>query len=277
MRLEHDGFYKHDYLTRLALVLGQITETKSARKVIAHNYDSKLANIIENYLTNYQLPEGIATNLVVNGIEYMVPMVTEEPSVIAACSNGSKLLSSDDGILATVISNLVDGQIILKSSQFELVEKYIAKHATEIIKVANQSHPSIKKYSQGVVSVNTRRLDSQYLSLDVVVDAGEAMGANIVNSMLEAIKGYLETNLSQTETLMAILTNNAQHALVKVRGQVPVSKLATSEVDGRVVAQRISEASYIAEIDPIRATTHNKGIMNGVDAVAIALGMIGEH
>ncbi|WP_268913914.1 hydroxymethylglutaryl-CoA reductase, degradative [Lentilactobacillus sp. SPB1-3] len=272
MNLKYNGFYKHDYLTRLDLVLGRINNAENSKVIIDGNYDSKFKNIIENYLTNYQLPEGIATNLVVNDREYMVPMVTEEPSVIAACSNGSKLLSDNGGISATVISNLVDGQIILKSKTPETVEQYVTENQANLVKVANLSHPSIKNYARGALSVATRRLDGQYMSLDVTVDAGEAMGANIVNSMLEAVKSYLQDELANVEVLMAILTNDSHHALVKVKGKTSLNQLSTRSMSGKIVGQKISEASYIAKIDAVRATTHNKGIMNGIDAAAIALG-----
>lgn len=270
--LKYDHFYKRNYQNRKLLILEQLSQVVQGDQLLSENYDDGMAEVIENYLTNYQIPEGIATNIVVNGTEHLVPMVTEEPSVIAACSNGAKLLATMGGIKAEVQSNLVAGQVVIKTNSQSVVAQFVSKNERKLLQVANQSHPSILSYATGAKRISVRVLDPKYVSVDLLVDSGEAMGANIVNSMLEAVKAYMQENLDAIEPLMAILTNDGESSLVNVSGKVSFASLETKTMSGDVVAERISAASHIAQIDPVRAATHNKGIMNGVDAAAIALG-----
>ena len=239
--------------------------------LISKNKNEVSQNLIENYLTNFSLPEGIAVNFLINGKDYLVPMVTEEPSVVAAASNGAKMLSQNNGISAEVINKLVDGEMIFKVSDKLGFENFIKDHKSEIIKIANQSHPSALKHGDGAQKICTRSISSNYLAVDMSLDAGESMGANTLNTMLEACSKFIAKK-TDSQLLMAILTNYSAHALVKVVGKVSFDHLAKSKKAGKMVAQRIAEASEIAQLDIKRATTHNKGIMNGIDAVAMAFG-----
>lgn len=263
-------FYQLNYDERLAVLSRKYYLTAEQVALIKRSAHSVGDALIENYLTNYQLPEGILPQIRVNDHNYAVPMVTEEPSVIAAASHGAKLLVTGAGIVAQVDQRLVGGQVIVKTTQPERLAKFIQQHKELILRVANDSHPSMQNYGGGAKQLDVRNLDGQYCSVDLQVGVGEAMGANVVNTMAEAVAEYLRQN--GFEIIMSILTNDGGQQLVTVTGKVPVAKLAKKDFSGLQVAKRIQEASYIAQIDPKRAVTHNKGIMNGVDAAVIATG-----
>jgi hydroxymethylglutaryl-CoA reductase len=218
---------------------------------------------IENYLTDFSLPEGIAVNLLVNGQEYVVPMVTEEPSVIAAASNGAKIISRAGGFQA-ISRRLMIGQLLLETNEIEAVIQEVENQRDTLIVVANAAHPSMQKRGGGAVDLKVRRLSDHQLSLDLLVDTREAMGANTINAMVEAVKIELENQGLEID--MAILSNLADQAVTTVTCQLPVALLS------REVSEKIVRASEYAQIDPYRATTHNKGIMNGIDAVVMATG-----
>ncbi|MCH4164872.1 MAG: hydroxymethylglutaryl-CoA reductase, degradative [Lentilactobacillus diolivorans] len=271
MNQQWDHFYKKTYQERLQLIVANAKLDAAQFQKLQAGASGVSTNLIENYLTDYALPEGIVTNLVVNDQPYLVPMVTEEPSVIAAASNGSKLLADGKGISGAVLDRVVTGQVVIKTSQFEKVNLFIQQHQAEAIEVANKSHQRILQYSRGARELAVRQLDSSFVSVDLTVDTGEAMGANLINTMLEAVANWLREQL-HVEITMAILSNFADGSLVRVSGCVNSDKLATQTMTGRQVAQRIVDASRVAQIDIRRAATHNKGIMNGIDAAVIALG-----
>lgn len=238
---------------------------------ITSDYHQSSDNLVENYVTDYSIPEGVAVNFMINGVEKIVPMVTEEPSVIAAASNGARLFSKGAGITAEVLGRNLMGQIVVKTNDINLLIGIINTHQGHIIDIANQSHPSILEYGGGAKKVRVRKLDNDYASVDLFVNVGEAMGANIINSMLEATSQFIEER-TNCDVLMSILSNYGEDNLVKVSGSIPFSQLGNPDNNGSDVAQRIVEASHIAQIDPYRAATHNKGIMNGIDAVVMAMG-----
>lgn len=270
MKTKWDHFYKKTYQQRLDLIAKEVG--LSADQLNKLGNDSTVSrNLIENFLTDYPLPEGVVTNLKVNGQEHLVPMVTEEPSVIAAASNGSKLLASGTGIKAEVLSHLIGGQIVIKDFPLAKLTQFVDQHRPELFAVANGSHPHILQYGGGAQKVGVRKLDEHFTSVDLAVDPGEAMGANTINTMLEAAAAWLQQKLAVTVT-MAILTNFEAERIVQVNGTVPFSALETQSMSGETVAKRIADASRIAEIDHYRAATHNKGIMNGIDAAVIAFG-----
>ncbi|KRL11845.1 hydroxymethylglutaryl-CoA reductase, degradative [Lentilactobacillus otakiensis] len=271
MENKWDHFYKKGYAQRLQLIADSVGLSDAQLQLIHQNEDHASGELVENNLTSYPLPEGVVTGLIVNGRRHLVPMVTEEPSVIAAASNGAKLLSAGEGIHCAIPEKLVSGQVIVKHAEIKAVSKFVETNRQQILNIANQSHPSILKYGRGAQKVAVRELSPTFLSIDLSVDTGEAMGANIINTMLEAISNWLSDQL-HVETTMAILSNFADEEVVEVTGQVAVDKLASRSLDGRQVAQRIADASEVAQLDVKRATTHNKGIMNGVDAAVIAFG-----
>lgn len=264
-------FYHRDYQERTDLISEFAQLSDAQKQQLISDHQAKNDQLIENYLTDYALPEGVAVNLVVNGDEKVVPMVTEEPSVIAAASNGARLLSRDNGIEAKVLGHNLMGQIVVKTDNVNLLIGFVNTHFDKMIEVANQAHPSILKYGGGAKEVRVRQLDETYCSIDLFVNVGEAMGANMMNTMLEALAAFL-TNKIEGTILMSILSNYGEDSLVQVQGAVAVNKLATAGIDGKTVAKQIVAASHIAQIDPYRAATHNKGIMNGIDAVVMAMG-----
>lgn len=271
MENKWDHFYKKSYEQRLSLIAEAANLSKPQLDLLGRSLNPRSGELIENNLTDYPLPEGIAVGLVVNGHEHLVPMVTEEPSVIAAASNGAKLLSAGAGIHCSVPDNLVSGQVIVKDGDPHQVTKFVHDYQQQLIQIADQSHPSILKYGGGAKNLDVRILSKQFLSVDLLVDTGEAMGANIINTMLEAVSNWLSEQLT-VETTMAILTNFADKAIVEVSGKVAMAKLGTKSLSGAQVAQKIADASQVAQLDIQRATTHNKGIMNGVDAAVMAFG-----
>ncbi|WP_283679308.1 hydroxymethylglutaryl-CoA reductase, degradative [Lentilactobacillus sp. Marseille-Q4993] len=267
-------FYKNNYRDRLEIISDEAYLTPEELAIIGANNDAKSGELVENYLTNFGLPEGIATNLVVNGRSHLVPMVVEEPSVIAACSNGAKLFAGNkDGITTSLSKPLVEGQIIIdaRGNEKQIIE-FVTGHEDELLQIANQSHPSVLNYGRGAVSINAERLTGSIdaVSAELLVDTGEAMGANIVNTMLEAIASRLTEE--EIAVKMAILTNSGGHCLVTATGKVAIDRLASDATDGELVANDIVFASQVATVDSKRAVTNNKGIMNGVDAAAIAFG-----
>ncbi|MCT3400464.1 hydroxymethylglutaryl-CoA reductase, degradative [Lentilactobacillus hilgardii] len=264
-------FYQKSYRERLDLI-ADFSGLNSDQVALLKTTNAKVfGHLIENYLADYALPEGIVTNMKVNNRQYLVPMVTEEPSVIAAASNGGKLLSGDMGIKASVKQRLLSGQIILKDiSDERQLREFISDRQQELIEIANNSHPRILKHGGGAKSLSVRRLDPQFYSVDLQVDSGEAMGANLVNTMLEAVANELRS--FGLQVTMAILSNYADKSLVHVLGKIPFSELTTSGITGQQVASQIVDASHIAQVDVYRATTHNKGIMNGIDAAVMATG-----
>lgn len=270
MNSKWQHFYQKTYQERLALIAEAADLTAKEVNQLATQNSPASNQLIENFVSDYPLPSGVATNLVINGKTYLVPMVTEEPSVIAAASNGCQMLAVN-GISARVISRLIDGQIIVKGANFDQLETFVTTNRQQLFEVANQSHPSVLKHGGGAQRVAIRKLSTQFTSIDLSVDPGEAMGANLVNTMLEAVSGWLKDQLAVNVT-MAILTNFAADSLVTVSGLVSFEQLAKGSLSGKAVAQRIADASQVAQLDPRRATTHNKGIMNGIDAAAVAFG-----
>ncbi|KPN80290.1 Hydroxymethylglutaryl-CoA reductase [Apilactobacillus kunkeei] len=264
-------FYHRNYDDRMKLISEFAGLDMNEKHEMTGDYHQSSDSLVENYVTDYSAPEGVAVNFMINGKEKIVPMVTEEPSVIAAASNGARLFAKDQGIKAEVLGRNLMGQIVVKTSDINLLIGLVNTHQEHIIDVANQSHPSILEYGGGAKKVRVRKLDDNYASVDLFVNVGEAMGANIINSMLEATSEFIDERFSG-DVLMSILSNYGEDNLVKVSGTVPVSQLGNHDTNGIDVANRIVEASHIAQVDPYRAATHNKGIMNGIDAVVMAMG-----
>lgn len=225
---------------------------------------------VENYLTDYRLPEGVVTGLVVNGREYTVPMVIEEPSVIAAACNGARMTAYSGGLVAPQQDRLMIGQVILKNvANPYLFKNRLLKKEDEILKVANEAYPSIQQYGGGATGIRVR-CPEDFVIVDLLVNVVDAMGANMVNTMAEAV-GHWLTAKGQT-VVAAILSNYATDSLQTVSCTLDFTDVATDQVKGEDVAARIADLSFLAQVDPYRAATHNKGIMNGIDAVMIAAG-----
>lgn len=276
-------FYKKSHAEKIeALKNSNVISQKDyeALKNLQINLPTDIANrMIENYILNYELPFGLAMNFVIDGQETIIPMVTEEPSVIAAASNAGKLTATSEGFETEMNDRFVIGQVVLKNvNHASEAALKLKKQEENILDLANAAHPSILTYGGGAQKIETRIIpkdpdynNPEFLVLHLIVDTAEAMGANIVNTMTEAISPYI-IELIGGENLMNILSNYATESIVKATCLIDPKSLASGTIEGYEVRDRIVDASQYAKVDPYRAVTHNKGIMNGIDSVLVATG-----
>ena len=233
--------------------------------------DAALAdNLIENQISEFELPMGLAQNFVINGKKFLVPMVTEEPSVIAAASNGAKIAGNFQTVLSV---RLMRGQIVFYDvDQADHLMQTIEENQAGIFRAAKEAYPSIIKRGGGLRQVSSRAFEAEgFVSVDFKLDVKDAMGANIVNAILEGVANLFRTWFPEQKILFSILSNYATESLVKVSCEIPVERLSKGN-NGQEVAEKIQAASRFSKIDPYRAATHNKGIMNGINAVVLATG-----
>ncbi|MDO4903726.1 MAG: hydroxymethylglutaryl-CoA reductase, degradative [Limosilactobacillus sp.] len=265
------GFYKLSPEQRRARLYAARHLSMDDQNVLEERTSTLGDQLVENYLTDYSLPEGVALNLTVNGKEYAVPMVVEEPSVIAAASNGAQRVSRSGGFTAPQQVRALIGQVVIVPEKGRTQENlaWLGDHKDEILQVANAAHPSMQKRGGGAKDMQLRT-PGDFISVDLVIDVSQAMGANSVNTMAEAVAHWLTDK--GYNVLTAILSNYATHSLQSVECRIDVRYLATPQMSGRQVAERMAQLSELAQVDPYRAATHNKGIMNGIDAVMIASG-----
>ena len=281
-------FYKQSLTERLnRLVNGRYLNEKTATW-LANNQSLPLEiadHMSENVIGTYGLPFGVALNFMINQKDYLIPMVIEEPSVIAAASYGAKLVRKNGGFTAHVSKRLMTGEIALLNVQTQNeaneLTTWINAQKNDLLDVARSAHPSIVKRGGGPIDIRTHyypqtEQTAAFFVLYLTVDTKEAMGANMMNTMLEAIDHYLnhyfhEHNLPY-ETLLAILSNYTTDCLVTVSTTISADTLTKQHLSGQWVAKRIALASQFAKTDTYRAATHNKGMMNGIDAIVLATG-----
>jgi len=247
------------------------------------NLDSEDLSLIRKYqelpdfleLENNIGPFKIATNFLVNNKEYFVPMEIEEPSVVAAASRGAKLVRSGGGFTGRYLDSKMIGQLqILDVEDFEESKKNIVKKKSEILEIANRANKKIVELGGGAKDLEVREINTdrgKNLILHLIVDTLDAMGANIVNTMLEAITPFA-VELTKGKPCLRIISNFADRRIVSVECKVPIQKLGIKNYSGEEVAAGILNACALAKADIYRTATHNKGVMNGVDAVALATG-----
>lgn len=264
------SFYRIDPQARRERLAQALHLPQTVTSALADHATTLGNELVENYLTDYSLPEGVGLNLTVNGQEYVVPMVVEEPSVIAAASNGAKRVQASGGFTAPHQHRELVGQVVLTDVDdvTATVEKLTAQR-DHLLAVANAAHPSMRRRGGGAQSM-TVRTPGDFISVDLGINVCQAMGANSVNTMAEAVGR--ELSAQGYHVLVAILSNLATNSLQTVSCNVEFAQLATKDQPGDQVAQRIAKLSDLAQVDPFRAATHNKGIMNGIDAVMIASG-----
>ena len=231
-----------------------------------------LANeMVENVLGTLALPFGLAPGFQIDGKEVQVPMVTEEPSVIAAASYAAGLIKRSGGFQTQVHKRQMIGQVALYDvSNKEKAIQAITGAKEDLLQLANQAYPSIVKRGGGARDLWIEE-KGDFLICYLSVDPKEAMGANMLNTMLEALVDPLE-DLSGGQGLMAILSNLATDALVTARCKIDYRFLSRDPKEAAEIAQKMALASQLAAVDPYRAATHNKGIFNGIDAVVLATG-----
>lgn len=233
-------------------------------------------HMIENVVGRYSLPYGIATNFLINNQDYLIPMVIEEPSVVAACSYAAKLFREGYGFKSSSDNPIMIGQLqILDIDNLEQTKKIITDQKTKIIELANEKAGSILKRGGGAVDIEVRKFENtpigNMLIVHLLYDTRDAMGANAVNTASEHIAPYIE-EITKKRVNLRILSNLTDKRKAFAEGYIPKESLSTGQLSGKEVVQSIVEAGVFAEVDPYRATTHNKGIMNGIDALLIATG-----
>ena len=236
--------------------------------------------MIENVVGLLALPVGVGLHLVVNGRERVVPMALEEPSVVAGLSNAAKMLAAGGGVTARATPSLMIGQVqLVDVPDLDAAARAVREAADALTRRCRELDPTLADRGGGLREVAVRRLGPHgpddplgpMLVVHLVVDVLDAMGANAVNTMAEGVAPELE-RLTGGRARLRILSNLADRRTVVAAGRVPFAALAREGFAGADVARGIEEASVFAERDPYRAATHNKGIMNGIDAVLLATG-----
>lgn len=236
---------------------------------------------VENALGTYALPLGLGLNFRINGIDRVVPMVVEEPSVIAAASNAARIVRNSGGFRAEMVESLMTGQVELRDiADPSRAVALIESRRAHILALAANATPSLVQRGGGPRGIEVRVLDAHSLVVHVHIDCQDAMGANLVNTVAEAIGPEL-ARVTGGQLGLRILTNLCDRRRVRAQCDVEFAQLAlptssddrpTTDTPGLLVAQAVAAASRFADLDPYRAATHNKGVMNGIDSVVLATG-----
>jgi len=272
-------FYQKSLEERKETLLNHPSLSNEAKERLKNGLalpESVAGQMVENQIEIYGLPYGIVPELIVNGKSYIVPMVTEEPSVIAAASYASKLINLAGGTTTIQEKREMIGEIAIVKSPLtlEAVKAKLEEQKESLFTIANNSHPSIVKRGGGIrdIWVEEKSTDKKrFYIFYVSVDTQEAMGANMLNTILESLVSPIEA-MTAGESIMAILSNLAINSVVTAKCVLSPRILDTKTTKGEDVVDRIVLASEFSKADPYRATTHNKGIMNGIDSVVIATG-----
>lgn len=265
------GFYRLAPSDRLAAVAEQASIGKDETDQIERGLSLEQADkMVENVVGMFQVPLGVATNFVIDGREVLIPMATEEPSVIAAASNGARMAREGGGFVTTSTGPVMRAQIQATG----IVDPYSARqailhHKDELMKMANDKDPMLVRFGGGVKDIEVQVIDSRLGPMVVshlIVDCRDAMGANAVNTMAEALAPRIE-QITGGRVYLRIISNLADLRLARAR-----AVFKAEEIGGHEVVDGILLAAELAQVDPYRAATHNKGIMNGVTAVVLATG-----
>jgi hydroxymethylglutaryl-CoA reductase len=233
--------------------------------------------MIENVIGVMGMPIGLGLNFLINGRDYVVPLVVEEPSIVAALSAAAKLTRDSGGYHATSTPPILIGQIqVIEVPDMDRAMTAVLARRQEILDLANSFHPRMVARGGGAVDVEVRNYpmttaDGEMLVVHLLVDTRDAMGANLVNGMCEGVASLIES-ITEGKVFLRILSNLADRALARAEVTLPPAALAGKGFSGERVRDGIVIASDFAYVDPYRAATHNKGIMNGIDAVALATG-----
>lgn len=266
-----EGFYKLSLEDKVKIVRDWAGLTDEEVKILLNfgNLPREIAErMIENVVGGMTYPFAIAVNFFINGKDYLVPMVIEEASVVAAASNAARMLRYGKGIISQAGPQEMIGQIhiVNVTAAYAKVAR-ILEYKQEIIEHAAQQDPTLIKLGGGPRDLEVRLLETRrgaVIVVHLIVDVRDAMGANAVNTMAESIAPILE-KITGGEARLRIISNYATRRIVRAWTRSPAES-----VGGTEVAKKIEEASVLAEADPYRAVTHNKGIMNGIIAVALA-------
>ena len=265
------GFYKLPVMERLKIVAEYASLNSEEVEALSNfgNLGVELADrMIENVIGGITYPFAVAVNFLINGRDYIIPMVIEEPSVVAAASNAARITRSKGGIQACSTDSLMIGQIQLVNVKDPWSRRaLILEHKDELLRIANEQDPVLVSLGGGARDIEVRVLETLkglMVIIHLIVDVRDAMGANTVNTMVEALAPYVE-ELTNGKAYLRIVSNLPDKRIVRAR--VVVDK---KELGGEDIVDRIVSAWAFAAADPYRAATHNKGIMNGIVAVALA-------
>jgi hydroxymethylglutaryl-CoA reductase len=284
--------YLHNKMTKIISGFSKLTKEEKINW-LAENYfnnnsnavttikqywhdDKKLQQLhddfIENTVSNFYLPMGVAPNFLINGAEYAIPMVTEESSVVAAASLVAKFWSTKGGFKTSVLGTTKIGQVhFMFAGEKAALNNYFNKNKTALFEVTASITKNMEKRGGGILDIKlvdkTAQLENYY-QLHITFETKDSMGANFINSCLEAIA--TEFRNDEIEIVMSILSNYVPECLVRAEVSCKIEALGVQ--NPQKFAEKFQQAVKIAEIEPYRAVTHNKGIMNGVDAVVLATG-----
>jgi len=267
------GFYKLSLEERqktLSELVNLDDEEVKLLKNFGYFKETQIDTLIENVVGSYQLPIGIACNFRINNKDYLIPMVIEEPSVVAAASNAARIARKHGGFFSEKVDSIMISQIqITNLTDVEQAKKVLLENKKIILKIANDQDPILVKLGGGAYDFELRDINTRkgvMLIIHLLVNVLDAMGANVVNTMAESVTPYIE-ELCGGRVYLRIVSNLAIHRLAKCK-----AKFDKDLLGGEEVVKGIVNAYEFALVDPYRATTHNKGIMNGISALTLATG-----
>ncbi len=267
------GFYKLSIEDRIKLLTELIDfteEEKELIKTLGYFKSDQIDRLIENVIGSYQLPFGLAFNFKVNDRDYIIPMVIEEPSVVAAASKAAKIARKHGGFHSENVKPIMFSQIqITNLENIESARKALKEHKDILLKIANEQDPLLNKLGGGAQDIEIREIQTnkgEMIILHLLVNVLDAMGANVVNTMAEAISPKVE-EITGGIVYLRIVSNLAIHRVAKCKATFDKEMLG-----GKNIVEGILNAFEFAQADPFRATTHNKGIMNGIIALTLATG-----
>ena len=268
-------FQRYDILRENGFV-----EQQDIKDLIEEKYEltnEPAIKMLEHVISTFSLPMGLALNMQVNGKDYAVPMVVEEPSIVAALSSASKIVRQSGGFQAESTRPVLIGQVLLLNSEHSTKsQQAILQNKDEILALANYLQPNMYSRGGGAIDLDVRLLpnpndNGDMIVVHIYVDTCDAMGANMVNSICEGIAPLLE-KISGAKSFMRILSNLHDNSIAIARCVIPPNLLNDGKYDSKELTDGIIIANQFAMMDPYRAATHNKGIMNGIDPLAIATG-----
>ena len=276
------GFFKLDVPARIEALRDRGLLSTADIKALdsgTHTLRSPTADrMIENVVGVMGLPLGLGLNFLINGKDYIVPLVVEEPSIVAGLSGAARITRLSGGIEAETTDPILIGQVQIAGLEDpEEAKKVLLAKREAILNLANSLHPKMVARGGGAVDIEVHihrdvgESNDTLVVLHLLVDTRDAMGANVVNSMCEGVASLIET-ISGGTVFLRILSNLTDRAMVTAKFTIPVENLETGDYSGERVRDGIILANDWARVDPYRAVTHNKGIMNGIDAVALATG-----
>lgn len=273
------GFYRISRSDRLSALIDESALKSEDAHLFLHSgglHYEQAEYMIENVIGTFALPLGIATNFVINDREILIPMAVEEPSIVAGASYMAKLARSAGGFQASTTEPEMIGQIqILDLSDLHSGIDTLRAHRDELLETANAADPILVELGGGARELEFRTFEDTpagpMLILHLLYDTRDAMGANAINTALEHMGPQIE-RLTGGRVHLRILSNLADRRLARATCRIPASAFSDEGTDGTSVIRGIEEAWAFAAVDSYRAATHNKGIMNGIDAVVVATG-----